>query len=83
MPTGFETHGAENGVAEGGVDFRYCKNGPEGDPGEGALLSGVELVSRLVRDCRTPADACRRRSAYRSDDTQRSSWEVSTSASRR
>ena len=56
MPTGFETHGGENGVAEGGVDFCYCKSGPKGDPGEGALLAGVGPVWRFVRDSRTPAD---------------------------
>ena len=42
-------------VAEGGVDFRYRKSGPEGDPGEDRLLAGVGLVSRLPRVYRRPA----------------------------
>ena len=36
MPMSFEKHGGENGTAEvvveGGVDFRYCKSGPEDCP---------------------------------------------------
>ena len=46
MPTGFETHGGANAVAEGGAVFRYCESDPEGDPGKSKLLVSRASVAR-------------------------------------